>query len=515
SAFCIYRLNESTLGLDYLGFSTGGLLSSFEQVPACTTYWDRVAFLRQGPDDKTLLTALEYDGRKWLEDVGWPEPAGLKWQDNGFAQCWPGSDFHVLLGDDQVVLAKMRFGTRDPIAPLRIGALIPKGLHMRIGRDGHILGERVPSGPLRDHEISITDFWVFDARRGDVLPEVKDISVPDQARSESELSTQARRTIEFVSQDNPLLKVTATQIGRTFSLHLKVGDLPAEILEPKLSVGYEKNWVRAAFSRDGKYLSVATAYYYFDRPAKPIETELTVWDVASRQPLVIRQIVGAFGVKGDLYGFFDVAAMCFGEDASTLCLVDAYGHVLMWDWQRRMPCSELLGPAVLAGVYSQNRLHISALEWKDGKVSFNVSDGSKAHRCTHAVGFPGGTPASVEKLTQLVTVLTGLQLDDNGNLIQLPEPEVPRGVTIRELRAKWKAENGTDAEALFCRWFLQDRATRPVYPGATQTVPDLFEVFLKAGQFDEASLLTFGDNAKIERIRKAMKPTAVSSQDTP
>ncbi|MCX6853630.1 MAG: hypothetical protein NTV80_01865, partial [Verrucomicrobia bacterium] len=126
-------------------------------------------------------------------------------------------------------------------------------------------------------------------------------------------------------------------------------------------------------------------------------------------------------------------------------------------------------------------------------------------RVTYSVGFPQGAPTDITRLTELVTLITGVDADANGNIFPVPEPKEPRGYLIQKLRESYATATGDPDELAFCRWFLADRATRPVFPGAEQTVPDAFEKLLEAGQLDEASLLTFGDEENVTRVRNARK----------
>ncbi|WP_395752939.1 CHAT domain-containing protein [Prosthecobacter sp.] len=497
----VFDLNLQTLSLRAISGLRPVTVDALA-IPAFTHDTSVMVFPKGDEVGGSYLRPLEISQTgDWELSQMWAQPAGSEWVSDGRAYCWPGTNLHVLFGPDRIALARMDTLVSTPNA-LIPAAITPRMEGFGIGLNQLLLGRKRHPMPLDQlSEAVFDDYSIFDARQGTAMPEIKTLGTRGPDRPE-----QPNVTSKLVARrDSPRLDVmahfNATKDGffRVGVQLQKDGENPVPMVAD-FGFAFDENCVSAKISPNGKFLAMVVR-------AVSNDAALYVMDLSDYKLLVKGDALGADSMYGRLGGFEEAAAICFGADESIVCLVDRKGHLLLWDWRRRLPMSDVLGCVGFATSFSDG-LTISDLQWQDGKVTFVMDHHQKQKRVTYCVGFPRGVPKDLTRLTELVTLITGMDADANGNLISLPEPEEPRGYLLKKLRESYAAATGDADELAFCRWFLEDRATRPVFPGATQTVSDLFEAFLSAGQFDEASLLTFEDEAKVTRVRNARKTAA-------
>ena len=454
-----------------------------------------------------------------LEEVRWPNvtkappPQGsqiskMEADSEVEPQCWPGTDWYLFSGGDRLAIGERDSSTE--LHTLRLKAITPPMTSYLAGRSDYFLVMQVfneLSGKGRD--VQRTDHCVFDGKQGLALPEI----VPQGKSTSSDRGALPEGTTELARETNPSLVLSAgveivknppdfpNEIPDETVLNIILcADGKKEVpLKHDFHFGLFENSssadARGAFSRDGKYVAVAA----HDEQGFP----LMVWDAQNGENLTTKQQPKGSELDDTDSRFGAIRGICFGDDPATLCMIDERGRILLWDWRRRMAFSDLLVPKAGWKMTNDQRLNVSELKWTEGKVQFVMDWGKLRYHVTYSVGFPQGPPKNITRLTQLVRAMTGSDADENGSVIPLEKSgEPPTSATIYRLRQEWATTHRDDDALAFCRWFLADRATRPVFPGAKQTVPELFEFFLRAGLYDEAEMLTFGDEQKIARVRE-------------
>ena len=465
-------------------------------------------------DKKTSLPAYAIQGTnlKQLQDVEWPMALQRSAGRGSEGQFWPGTDLFLFCGTDRLLLGKLR---QEASGKLRIKAITTPMTWYLAGARDFFLGALVSEHTsVKGRDIEHSEYCIFDGKQGMALPEV----VPQEAPTRFYGGSLLEGVTELARSTNPsiILSATVTTLGRdpsdpkelpdafTFELALRRDARQAIPLKPDFKLEWSEDSsnvnARGAISNDGQYVAVAA----HDKEG----FSLMVWDTGNGKLLTVKQLPKTLELD-DSASFGSIVGLCFGDDPSTLCLINEAGRILLWDWRRRAPFSDLLAPRAGWKADKNQLFDVSELQWTRGKLQFVMNTGQQKYRVTYKLGFPHTLP-TITRLTQLVRAITGADADTNGYVVPVASVVENReqpisSDTVNRLRQEWADAKGDDEELTFCRWYLADRATRPVYPGAKQTVPELFEFFLHAGLYDEAEMLSFGDGKKIERVRAKNK----------
>jgi len=473
----------------------------------------RMIIFDQGRSEETSLKAYTVDGTDvtaMSSNLNVPKgfDAGI-----GQVQFWPGTDWLALFGHNRVALGRTPQDDPSTVHNPRLKVITPTATSYLMGTKDYFLGANAKETvTVNANDRESVSHWIFDGKQGCALPEIIPLaSAPAPHRRPLAVGTTelARRPNSSESLSVILSLLKKDWEGATnklpdhhpyfeFVLNKQGGEKKA--LQHGFRFGLfegdiDRAGAAAAFSKDGRYVAVSA----YDEGGFP----LMVWDVESGKALCLKQSISGMepDVSPTLFG--RPAAICFGDDPATLCLIDDAGRILLWDWRRGMPFSDILLPKSGWTADDKRPREISELQWSRGKLQFDMNDGSNRYRVTYGVGFSQGGPKAITRLTQLITALTGLHADDNGNVVPSGSvDEIASAVGMNELRQEWTSAPEASEELAFCRWFIADRETRAVYPGAKKTVPEVFEFFLDAGLYDEAEILTFGDGKKMARVRE-------------
>jgi hypothetical protein len=247
----------------------------------------------------------------------------------------------------------------------------------------------------------------------------------------------------------------------------------------------DMNSVVGSFSKDGAILAVV------------VDGKLIVLDTATHQPM---SNVSELRVRlhGEIYETIgDSRAIAFTEHPDVVCVASNQGGVLLWDWRRGQPFSDVLRPNS-AQLDNDSKF---TLEAGPGTIALTIETGDRIERRLYQTSFgpyPDGLPKQIIELSRL---LGGQFMDENSVIHNVFEPgEKSAAMRMRELRDEFRRGNPNDKLMQFGTWFFGDRAMRTASATGKSTVPDMFEMLLKIGAFDDAELLTFGDVAKLKRV---------------
>ena len=254
-----------------------------------------------------------------------------------------------------------------------------------------------------------------------------------------------------------------------------------------------------AISKDRQYVAISS----FSTEGN---VELMVWNGATGEASSNRMNV-AVPLFGERKAVLDVPrAIAFTENPDVVCIAGSNGGVLLWDWRRAQPFSEMLGPY---GKYAFVSVSERLVENDFSDMSIEVSPGwiivkgrNEKHfvERRYEVGFGPLTAPVSPLLLRLAEAMGGVQFDGNG-VVRSQDDATP-GDQVRRLRGEFAKADESDPSIRLGRWLLSDRATRTVSPNSKVTITETFQMLLKLGAFDDAELLTFGDPAKVKAVQE-------------